>query len=243
MRIILSILAGLSALASKAQTPFFSTVQVEYEKTVSVHQLMRAVEPEWFESSKEHMPVETKSYFMFTGDTMQSVYRQTKEAVIPPGMWFSPVADNNVVYNNYRTGRTITQKPVFETTFLVDDSLLKIKWKITGDTRNIAGYECRKAVGIVFDSVAVFAFYTDELMVPGGPEGIQGLPGMILGVGIPRLHTTWFATRVTPNAPMNKVAPEKKGKSINRRDMIDAINKVMKDWGGYGKNLVMNYLI
>jgi GLPGLI family protein len=53
----------------------------------------------------------------------------------------------------------------------VEDSLLKIKWKITADTRNIAGFECRKAVGILFDTVAVFAFYTDELMISGGPEG------------------------------------------------------------------------
>ena len=227
----------------QAQSPFFTSIQVDFEKTVSVHQLMKSVEPEWFETSKDHMPVEVKSYFSFTGDTAQSIYRQTKEPVITPGMWFNPIADNNIVYNSYGTGRTITQKPVFEQTFLVDDSLLNIKWKITGDTRVIAGYECRKAVGIIFDSVAVFAFYADELMVPGGPEGIHGLPGMILGVGVPKIHTTWFATRVAVNVHSDKMVPEKKGKKVNRREMIDAINKVMKDWGGYGKNLVMNYLI
>lgn len=233
-----------SYVISPAQTQFYTAVQVDYEKTVSVHQLMKSVEPEWFENSKDHMPVEMKSYFSFTGDTVRSVFRQSKEAVIPPGTWFQPIADNNVVYNNYSEARTVTQKPVFEETFLINDSLLPIKWKITGDTRNIAGFECRKAVGIIFDSVAVFAFYTDEIMVPGGPEGIHGLPGMILGLGIPKIHTTWFATKVqVNNINMSKVAPEKKGKQVNRTEMIQSINKVMKDWGGYGKNLVMNYLI
>ncbi len=227
-----------------AQTNFYSAVQIEYEKTLSVQQLMKVMEPEWFERSKDHMPVELKSYFTFTGDSTHSIFRQTKAAVVTPGMWFSPIADENVVYNDYTTGRTITQKPVFEETFLVDDSMLNIKWKITSDTRNIAGFECRKAVGIIFDTVAVFAFYTDELMINGGPEGIHGLPGMILGLGIPRIHTTWFATKVEVSGfKMNKVTPATKGKKISRKEMLDAINKAMKDWGGYGKNLVMNYLI
>lgn len=227
-----------------AQTNFYGAVQIEYEKTLSVHQLMKAMEPEWFEQSKDRMPVELKSYFTFTGDSTHSVFRQSKEAIVPNGMWFRPIADENVVYNNYTTGRTITKKPVFEEIFLVDDSMLNIKWKITNDTRNIAGFECRKAIGTLFDTVAVFAFYTDEIMISGGPEGIHGLPGMILGLGIPRIHTTWFATKVEVSGfKMNKVIPETKGKKIRRKDMIDAINKAMKEWGGYGKNLVMNFLI
>jgi GLPGLI family protein len=190
------------------------------------------------------MPVELKSYFTFTGDSTRSIYYQSKEAVVPNGMWFRPIADENVVYNDYRAGRTIAKKPVFEETFLVDDSMLNIKWKITNDTRNIAGFECRKAVGILFDTIAVFAFYTDELMVSGGPEGIHGLPGMILGLGIPRIHTTWFATKVEITGfKMNKVVPETKGKKVKRKEMIDALGKVLNNWGKYGRNLVVNYVI
>jgi GLPGLI family protein len=234
-----------AAIKMQAQTPnFFSVVQIEYEKTLSVHQLMKQMEPEWFEKSKDHMPVELKSYFTFTGDSTHSIFRQSKEAFIASNSWFRPFADENVVYNEYTIGRTITKKPVFEETFLVDDSMLNIKWKITNDTRDIAGFECRKAVGIMFDTIAVFAFYTDEIMISGGPEGIHGLPGMILGLGIPRIHTTWFATKVEVSGfKMSKVIPETKGKKIKRKEMIDVIKKALYDWGGYGKNLVMNFLI
>jgi len=234
-----------AAMKMQAQNPnFYSAVQIEYEKTVSVQQLEKAMEPDWYERAKDHLPVELKSYFTFTGDSTRSIFRQSKEAVVAPGMWFSPIADENVVYNDYTTNRTITKKPVFEETFLVDDSMLNIKWKITNDTRNIAGFECRKAVGIMFDSIAVFAFYTDEIMISGGPEDIHGLPGMILGMGIPRIHTTWFATKVEVSGfKMNKVAPETKGKKIKRTEMIDVIKKALYDWGGYGKSLLMNFLI
>lgn len=242
-KVIFSLLIIVPALLN-AQTNFFGKVNIEYEKVLSVHQLMKQIEPEWFEESKDHMPVELKSYFSFTGDSTHSVFKQTKEAVVPPGMWFRSIADENTVYNDYTTGRTITQKPVFEETFLVDDSLLNIKWRITSDTRNIAGFECRKAVGIIYDTVAIFAFYTDEIMISGGPEGIHGLPGMILGVGIPRIHTTWFATKVEVNGVnMSAVKPMTKGKKVDRQTMTQSLSKVLTNWGSYGKNLVLNFVI
>ena len=159
-------------------------------------------------------------------------------------MWWRPIGDKNIVYTDYKKGITIAQKPVFEETFLMEDSLLKIKWKITPDVRTIAGYTCRKAVGVLNDSIAVFAFYTDELLVNGGPEGIQGLPGMILGVGIPRLHATWFATRVEVfDVNMSKVMPATKGKKVTRSTIATSLEKVLKEWGTYGGKLLMNFLI
>jgi GLPGLI family protein len=154
------------------------------------------------------------------------------------------VGDKNIVYTDYKKGVSISQKPVFEETFLVEDSLLKIKWKITGDLRNIAGYDCRKAVGILNDSIAIFAFYSEELLVNGGPEGIQGLPGMILGVGIPRLHATWFATKVEVfDVKMNKVNPVTKGKKLNRSAMMKALEPISRDWGTYGSKMLINFII
>ena len=72
-----------------------------------------------------------------------------------------------------------------------------MEWRLTNENRVIAGFNCRKAVAKIFDSVYVFAFYTDEILIPGGPCSINGLPGMILGVTIPRLFTSWIATKVT----------------------------------------------
>ena len=159
-------------------------------------------------------------------------------------MMYRPVADKNVVYNDYTTGVRISQKPVYEETFLVQDSLNKIRWKLTADTRTIAGFECRKAVGILDDSIAVFAFYTDELMVSGGPEGINGLPGMILGVGIPRLHATWFATKVEVfDINMKSVVPATKGKKVTRTEMMQALDRVLRQWGTYGSKMIVNFAI
>jgi GLPGLI family protein len=228
----------------QAQNQFFGTIRVEFEKTVNVHASYKSMDPEWYERIKERLPKEAITYHQFTGDSTRSLYKPGKESDIDPRSWFRPVADKNVVYTNYKTGKTVSQKPVFEETFLMEDSLVKIKWKLTPDTRMIAGYECRKAVGILADTIAVFAFYSDELMVSGGPEGIHGLPGMILGVGIPRLHTTWFATKVDVfDINMSGVVPATKGKKVDRPTMMKSLDKVLRQWGEYGGKLIVNFAI
>ncbi|MFZ1327960.1 MAG: GLPGLI family protein, partial [Chitinophagaceae bacterium] len=196
------------------------------------------------EQNKDRYPVSMVSYYDFTGDTSKSLYQPGKDVPVDPRVWYRPVGDKNVVYTDYRNRISISQKPVFEEVFLVEDSLLKIKWKLTSDVRTIAGYDCRKAVGILNDTIAIFAFYSDELLINGGPEGIQGLHGMILGMGIPRLHSTWFATKVEVfEVKMNKVVPSTKGKKSTRNSMLQALDKIAKDWGAYGSKLLINFII
>ena len=221
---------------------FHSAVKIEFEKTVYMKQMLKENEPGWYDMVKDRIPETVISYFNFTGDTTHSLYEVGRE-VPKQTDWFSEMGPGNVVYNNYRTKTTISQKPVFEETFLVSDSLLKIKWRLTADSRNIAGFECRKAVGIIDDTIAVFAFYTDEILVNGGPEGIHGLPGMILGLGFPRVHTTWFATRVEVNGlNFSKVKPATKGTKATRVQMLKTIENVMKD-KEWGKGLILGFLI
>jgi len=227
----------------KAQQLFLDKVSIDYVKTVAVWPLIKEIEPEWFEQGKSRMPKETLSYFNFSSDGNKSIYKRTKEAEIPRNMWFQPFADDNTVYNDYTAGTTISRKPIYEENYLVQDSLLKITWKITADTRNIAGFECRKAIGILFDTVAVFAFYTDEIMISGGPEGINGLPGMILGMGIPRLHTTWFATKVDLNVDTKSIVPATKGKKQTRESMLTSLNTALQRWEGYGRKLILAFVI
>jgi GLPGLI family protein len=227
-----------------AQNPFISSVKIEFEKTTNVPALYKELAPEWYDMIKEHLPKNTITYSDFIADTSHSVYKPGRESASDFKGGWELLAEKNNVYTDYKTNTSISQKPVFEETFLVTDTLQKIKWKITGDTRTIAGFDCRKAVGILDDSIAVFAFYTDEIMICGGPESIHGLPGMILGVGVPRLHTTWFATKVEiNNLNLNAIIPEKKGKKMDRATMMKQLDKVLHEWGTYGSKMLVNFAI
>jgi GLPGLI family protein len=244
MKKIIVILCCFTLMQLNAQPVFYKTVKIEFEKTTYVRQLYKSLAPDYYDMVKDRLPETSVTYFDFVGDTSHSIYKPGKEVRFDPRGAFQGLANQNVVFTDYRTGTYISQKPVFDETFLVQDSLLNIKWKLTSDIRTIAGFECRKAVGIIDDSIAVFAFYTDEILVNGGPESANGLPGMILGLGMPRIHTTWFATKVeVSGVNLGVVAPASKGKKVNRQAMIKSLDKVLSDWGSYGKNLLWNFVI
>ena len=115
----------------------------------------------------------------------------------------------------------------------------KIEWKISDEIRTIANYKCRKAVGKIFDSVYVVAFYTEDIMVSGGPEMFSGLPGMILQLAIPRMHTTWVAQKIDMVKPKDTdFTTSDKGKKTTQKELYETLKTSFKDWGKYAdKNL------
>ena len=99
-------------------------------------------------------------------------------------------------------------------------------------------------MGKIFDSVYVFAFYTDEITISGGPMGIQGLPGMILGVTIPRMFTSWIATKVQVNGvKTNIVVAPTKGKKKKAAELQENVQRATKDWGTWGQQSVWNLFL
>lgn len=137
----------------------------------------------------------------------------------------------NAWYANYNTNKMVMQKAMWGSQLIVQDSIRKLEWRITNESRVIAGFNCRKAVTIMFDSVYVFAFYTDEIMISGGPCSINGLPGMILGVTIPRLYTSWIATKVMISGIDEKdIKQISTKKPLTIQDLKATIIDHTKDW-------------
>lgn len=154
------------------------------------------------------------------------------------------VNQGNTIYTDLSTSSKISQKEVFEETFLLKDSTRKIKWKITDETRQIAGYACRRANAIIMDSIYVVAFYTTDIPVSGGPESFCGLPGMILGVALPHENITWFATKVTDmTLPPNTVVPPKKGKAVDEKSFRARLQTAFKDWGSWSQGFYKGFLL
>lgn len=217
---------------------FINKGVVEYEVRVNNHKSFG--EGIWADMMKEKLPKFSTSYYSLTFNNDKSLYRfsRKEEAVKIP--WASDKEDD-IWYNDYARDNFVQQKGIFGETYILTDSLLNIKWKITNENRDIAGFNCRKAVGIIFDSVYVFAFYTDEITVSGGPMSLHGLPGLILGITIPRMFTSWVATKVQVTGVDDKtiVAP-KKGKQKKASELKETVLKVTKDWGTYGQQAVWN---
>ncbi|WP_443937046.1 GLPGLI family protein [Pedobacter sp. MW01-1-1] len=184
-----------------------------------------------------------KSTLSFTRE--KSLYKWTNTDMVNVN-WIArePLADlKNIIATNFNTQSSITQKDVYDDLFLVKDSVRKINWKITDETREIAGYDCRRANAIIMDSIYVVAYYSNQIAVSGEPESFTGLPGMILGVAMPHENLTWFATKVTEVAVSDKeLLPPTKGKQVTQNQLKDILLEAMKDWGKYGKSQLKGYL-
>ncbi|EHQ30183.1 GLPGLI family protein [Mucilaginibacter paludis] len=233
--------------AARGQNAHF-TVQgvIEFDKTVNTYALFRkninSENEGWmapaFDAYKKNNPQfkVLKSKLAFLQNKTLFTPATTEEET--GGFDNNPmIGQNNIIYNDLKADNSVVQKKVFEETFLVKDSLRKINWKITTETRDILGYKCRRANALILDSVYVVAFYTDEIPVSGGPECFNGLPGMILGVALPHENVTWFASKLSEVAVTEKdLVPPKKGKPTNNSGLHQVLLAALKEWGEYAKS-------
>lgn len=242
MKKILLTLLLLTGLCGYSQQ-FIRSGTIEFEVRTNNHKTFG--DGIWAEMFKDKIPQFSTYWYSYTFDNNHSVYkyeRMDEKAKLP---WGNNNAEENIWYNDYRTGTYTHRKFVFDEAYLLKDSLMHISWKLSpNETREIAGFTCRKATGILFDSVYVFAFYSDEIMIPGGPMGIHGLPGMILGITIPRMYTSWIATKVDiVNVNKTAIQAPAKGKQKKGTELIENVKKATSDWGSWGQQMIWNIFL
>ena len=242
MKKIIIILLIFCSFNAQAQI-FVNSGRIEFEVRTNNHKTFG--DGIWAEMFKDKIPQFSTYYYNYTFNDNKALYkydRMDERAKLP---WGSNNLDENIWYSDYTAGTFTDQKFVFDNTYLLSDSLMKIDWKmVPNETREIAGFTCRKAVGVIFDSVYVFAFYTDEITISGGPMGIHGLPGMILGITIPRMYTSWIATKLEVNGVNTAIiTPPKKGKKKVATDLEESVKKATSDWGSWGQQSVWNIFL
>lgn len=238
----LFILAG-SCLAQEAH--FTTSGVIEFQKKSNMYAMITKqietdkdeFEVKAFEEYKKNNP-----QFKVLNSTLKfgnnkTLFTPAEEDDVKRNGWFDKqiANQNSTIFTDFNTGMSTAQKAVFEQTFLLKDTTRKINWKITDETRDILGYPCRRANAIIMDSIYVVAFYTDKIMVAGGPESFTGLPGMILQLALPHENVAWVATKVTETTvPEAELVAPKKGKPVTNVTFKETLNKALKDWGTWG---------
>ncbi len=226
--ILFSTLFILTILPARAQQ-FLEKGVIEFEVKTNIKKTIG--DGMWGEMLKENMPTFKTGYYEFLFSGNKSLYRFSKWAEGPKVPEFMRRDDEqNIYFLDHDARKMYQQKMVIGSNFYVEDSIINIRWRLTNESRVIAGFNCRKAVGIIMDSVYVFAFYTDEILVPGGPCSINGLPGMILGLTIPRLYVSYIATKVTLAVKEDEIKPVTAKKFSRRSELETIITERAKEW-------------
>lgn len=227
---------------------FVESGVIEFEKRVNMYAKIKNrigdntfMEQAYEQYQKTNPQFKSFNYSLAFDSTKTRYWPQTDAGTSSAGfLGNDPSIDmGNMVFTDLIAGQSTSQKSVYEETYLITDSTRRIQWRITNETREIAGYECRRANALVLDSIYVVAFYTDQIPVSGGPESFTGLPGMILGVALPHENTTYFATKVEdrPVSAKELEAP-RKGKTVTYQELRAELEASLKNWGDYAKPIL-----
>lgn len=232
---------------------FVESGVIEFEKRVNMYAKIKSrvgdnsfMEQVFEQYQKANPQFKSFKYSLaFNGDKTR--YWPQVEANTSSGGFFGNDPSINIgstIATDLLNGQSVSQKSIYEETYLITDSTRRIQWRITNETRDIAGYPCRRANAIVLDSVYVVAFYTDQIPVSGGPESFTGLPGMILGVALPHENTTYFATKVDDRPVLAKeLEAPKKGKAVNYPELRAQLESSLKNWGEHAQTIVKAMLL
>ncbi|TKC09984.1 GLPGLI family protein [Pedobacter polaris] len=211
---ILTFLLAFLIIGVKAQNEFVTSAKITYEKKLNLQRQM--ANNTWIsDDAKDKMKKYVITLWDYSfNETTASYKAQKKESNVSDNMFaFSSGQNTAEMYTDISKKSRVIKKSIMGEDYILPDTIPNLDWKIMHDVRKIAGYDCRKAIAVINDSVYVVAFYTDEILLKGGPEGFTGLPGMILGLAIPRYNTTWFATKVEAvNVPIYEISQPTKGK-------------------------------
>lgn len=242
--IITCLLSGISITLSAQNARFATEGVIEFERSLNTYALLQkrvTAENSTYMTPYIERYKKTEPQFKIFKSTLtfarnKTLFEPAKDDNSNSSLWGPETTQNNTIFIDFNTNLQTTQKKVYEETFLVKDTTRSINWKITSETREIAGYNCRRANAIILDSIYVVAFYTDEIPVSGGPESFTGLPGMILGVALPHENVTWFAKIVNDRTIQpGVIVPPTKGKPTDNKGLLATLQKALKSWGQYAQ--------
>jgi GLPGLI family protein len=117
-------------------------------------------------------------------------------------------------------------------TYIVEDSLKQLDWKILNDIKDVAGHICMKAM--IQDTIKnqkIIAWFAQDIPSNAGPERLYGLPGLIMELNINDGTVMVEATKIEPLRITTQMdLPKKlKGKKINDLAYQEMIRKYIKE--------------
>lgn len=156
---------------------------------------------------------------------------------------------NDVSYIDFEKGTRIDQREVMDKSFIVSDSIKKLQWKMSDETKTILQFTARKAITTsvnqrsrmtmengemkretVNDTVKVIAWYTTDVPVPAGPNNYAGqLPGLILEMDINNGQTVIKAIEFSAKVAANKIKEPRDGKKISAAEFNVERDKLMEE--------------
>ncbi|GAA4338866.1 GLPGLI family protein [Flaviaesturariibacter amylovorans] len=162
---------------------------------------------------------------------------------------FRMAGGNDEIYTNIDKSERVEKRELFDAEFVVTDSVRRLPWKITGESKTILGHNAQKAVAQrigtrmaismeaggemkrtpVADTSTIVAWFSTDIPVTVGPGEYQGqLPGVILEVDVNNGRTVYKAVEISPKVSVAQIR-EPKGKRYTQAQYEKERDRLMEE--------------
>jgi GLPGLI family protein len=162
---------------------------------------------------------------------------------------------DDVTFHNFNASQRVDLRELGTKKYVVEDSLRRLNWKLTDETKNILGYNCRKAiaqrVGMrtmmsmengkmerkeVSDTSNIVVWYASEFLTTAGPGDYQGqLPGLVLEVDVNNGRQLIKAVEVSSKVDLADIKVPKGGKKLTPDEFTKERNKMFEEMEKNGR--------
>ncbi len=195
--------------------------------------------PYYNPAKKESTPVVMlNSYYELFIDGNESSYQyldkirndQPKEGM----MATIQMGGRGTIYKNTADNLLIEETSMYGKDYLIESQLADFKWNISKESKNILGFETRKATAVLDDEqkTKITAWYAPKLNVKTGPDQYWGLPGIIMELESGFEYEdggsegfTYKASKVEVLDESIKIKKPAKGQKVSKEEFEDIARK------------------
>ncbi len=221
MKYAITIITLFTLFSCNAQT-----IKVTYSEKIDLSEKLKSIDNPMIKQMIIEKTGKPKYYELISSKGI-SIYQKHKneEENVDNEITMIGGSKKNILYKNFNDKTFIKQVDFMSRTFLIEDKLQKIDWKMTEETQKIGEYLCRKAILKKGDN-EIAAWFTNEIPSNDGPRGYFGLPGLILEIKTGMV--TVKATNISISKEKAKIQKPSKGKKVTQKE-FEKIRKEKMD--------------
>jgi len=140
-----------------------------------------------------------------------------------------------IYYSNIEENLKLRYFESMDKSLLLHTKFHNLDWTIGKETKVIQGYTCQKATATAningIKKRTVTAWFTREIPFQFGPAGIDGLPGMILG--LERRNIYFYADSISLSKKSKKIERPTRGQKISEGEWKELLEEALQQtpWG------------
>ena len=155
---------------------------------------------------------------------------------------------DDLTYYNFETGKQVQVRELNSKNYIVEDSIQKLNWKLTGETKSILGHTVQKAKAERYgnraimtmengemkrqmqpDTTVINAWIAMDISVSAGPEFQGQLPGLILELDMNNGRMVYRVLEISAKVNVSAIKEPKGGKRITAAEFTKLRDKEFEE--------------